>query len=102
MMSHVVLFAYPIKLNISTKNIVTKILPKKLHCDFRESLQCSQENNGQNFMSRASYITPYKRTYEEAQAMGLYIQVVLASLSNVLRFWATFPVSSNLKQLSLF
>ena len=31
-MSYVVLFAYPIKLNISTKNTVTKILPKKLYC----------------------------------------------------------------------
>ena len=27
-MSHVVLFAYPIKLNISTRNIVMKVLPK--------------------------------------------------------------------------
>ena len=28
-------FAYPVKLSISTKNIVTKILPKKLYCDFK-------------------------------------------------------------------
>ena len=33
-MSHVVLFAYPIKLNIWIKNTVTKILPKKLYCEF--------------------------------------------------------------------
>ena len=44
------LFAYPIKLNISTKKTVTKILPKKLYCDFELSLPCNQENNGQNFM----------------------------------------------------
>ena len=30
----VVLFAYPIKLNISTRKRVTKILPKKLHYNF--------------------------------------------------------------------
>ena len=30
MTSVVVLFAYPIKLNILTRNVVTKILPKKL------------------------------------------------------------------------
>ena len=34
MTSVVVLFAYPIKLNISTRNGVTKILPKKLYCYF--------------------------------------------------------------------
>ena len=32
--SVVVLFAYPIKVNISTRNRVTKILPKKLHYIF--------------------------------------------------------------------
>ena len=36
-MSHVVLFAYPIKLNIWIKNTVTKILPKKLFCEFKLS-----------------------------------------------------------------
>ena len=30
----VVLFAYPMKLNILTRNGVTKILPKKLYCYF--------------------------------------------------------------------
>ena len=34
MRSVVVLFAYPIKLNISTRKRVTKILPKKLHYNF--------------------------------------------------------------------
>ena len=34
MTSVVVLFAYPIKLNISTRKGVTKILPKKLHYNF--------------------------------------------------------------------
>ena len=34
MTSVVVFFAYPIKLNISTRNRVTKILPKKLHYNF--------------------------------------------------------------------
>ena len=34
MTSVVVLFAYPIKLNILTRNGVTKILPKKLYCYF--------------------------------------------------------------------
>ena len=29
-MFHIVLFAYPVKLNISTKNTVSKILPRKL------------------------------------------------------------------------
>ena len=49
-MSHV-LFANPIKLNISTENTVTKILPKKLYRDFKRSLQFNQENTGQNFVS---------------------------------------------------
>ena len=35
-MSHVVLFAYPIKLNISTKNTAIKILPKKLYYDLSD------------------------------------------------------------------
>ena len=34
MTSVVVLFAYPIKLNILTKKRVTKIQPKKLHYNF--------------------------------------------------------------------
>ena len=34
MTSVVVLFAYPIKLNILTRNAVTKILPKKLYFYF--------------------------------------------------------------------
>ena len=34
MTSVVVLFAYPVKLNILTRNRVTKILPKKLYCYF--------------------------------------------------------------------
>ena len=34
MTSVVVFFAYPIKLNILTRNRVTKILPKKLHYNF--------------------------------------------------------------------
>ena len=33
------------------QNTVTKILPKKLYCDFKRSLQCNQENTGQNFVS---------------------------------------------------
>ena len=32
--NHVVLFAYPIKLKISTENTVTKIPQKKLYCEF--------------------------------------------------------------------
>ena len=39
MTSVVVFFAYPIKLNISTK-----ILLKKLHYSFNGSSQCSQQN----------------------------------------------------------
>ena len=34
-MSHVVICAYPMKLNISTGNRVTKNLQKKLYCDFK-------------------------------------------------------------------
>ena len=34
MTSVIVLFAYPIKLNILKRNRVTKILPKKLHYNF--------------------------------------------------------------------
>ena len=34
-MSLIVLFANPITFNISTKNTVIKILPKKLYCDFK-------------------------------------------------------------------
>ena len=33
----------PIKLNVSTKNTVAKILPENLHCGFKRSLQCNQE-----------------------------------------------------------
>ena len=33
------------------QNTVIKILPKKLYCDFKLSLQCNQENTGQNFVS---------------------------------------------------
>ena len=42
--SHVVLFAYSIKLNISTRKRVTKIRPKKLYCEFSRFLQCNEEN----------------------------------------------------------
>ena len=35
--SHVVSFAYPINLNISTKPRVTKILVKKSYCEFKLS-----------------------------------------------------------------
>ncbi len=41
-MSHVVLFAYQIKFNISRKKRVTRILPNKLYCHFKRSLQCNQ------------------------------------------------------------
>ena len=44
MMSHVVLFAYPIKLDIWIKNTVTKILPKTLYCEFKLSFQCNKKN----------------------------------------------------------
>ena len=44
--SHVVLLAYPIMLNISTRNGVTKILQRKLYCEFKWSLQRNQENVG--------------------------------------------------------
>ena len=50
-MSHVVLFAYRIILNISTRNTVTKILQKKLYFEFKSSLQYNQENAGQNLVS---------------------------------------------------
>ena len=40
-MSTVVLFAYPIKFNISTTSKVTKILQKKLYCKFKLSFQCT-------------------------------------------------------------
>ena len=36
MTSVVVLFVYRIKLNILKSKTVTKILPKKLYCDFKE------------------------------------------------------------------
>ena len=51
MTSVVVLFAYPVKLNISTRKWVTQILPKKLYDHFNWSFQCKQENVGQNFIS---------------------------------------------------
>ena len=44
-MSHVVLFANPVKLNNSTKNTVTKILPKKLYL----KCHCDQKNPRSNF-----------------------------------------------------
>ena len=50
MTSVVVLFAYPIKLNVLTKNGVTKILPKKLHCHFILFSQYNHQNAGQNFV----------------------------------------------------
>ena len=49
--SVVALFAYPIKLTILTRNGVTKILPKKLYCNFIRSSQYNQQNVGQNFVS---------------------------------------------------
>ena len=49
-MSHVVLFAYPTKSTTSTKSTVTKVLLKKLYCDFKWSLQFNQESTGQNFV----------------------------------------------------
>ena len=51
MTSVVVLFAYPVKLNISTRKGVTEILPKKLYNHFNGPFQCNQENVGQNFVS---------------------------------------------------
>ena len=42
--SRVALFAYPMKLNVSTKNTVTRILQKKLYSEFKLSFQCNQEN----------------------------------------------------------
>ena len=50
-MSHVVLFAYRIILNISTRNTVTKILQKKLYFEFKWSLLYNQENAKQNLVS---------------------------------------------------
>ena len=50
MTSAVVLFAYPIKFNISTGSAVTKILPKK-YCYFNRSSQCNQQNVGQKLVS---------------------------------------------------
>ena len=47
-MSHVLLFAYRIKLNVSTKNTVTKILQKKLHCELNLSFQRNAENTSKN------------------------------------------------------
>ena len=32
------------------KNIITKMPPKTLYCDLRLSLQCNQENNGQDLV----------------------------------------------------
>ena len=46
---------------ISTKNAVTKILPKKLYCYFKWSLQLNLENPGQNFVSVNYKITQYPR-----------------------------------------
>ena len=43
-MSHVVLFAYSINLNMLTKSTVTKILQKKIYCEFKLSFQCNREN----------------------------------------------------------
>ena len=37
-------------LNISKRNRVTKILLKKLCCEFKCSLRCNQENTGHNLM----------------------------------------------------
>ena len=45
-------FAYPIKLTISTNNTVTQILQKKLYCDFKLSLQSYQEKIRDNISCR--------------------------------------------------
>lgn len=45
-MLHVFL-AYRMMLNILTRNRITKILAKKLYCEFKCSLQCNQGNTGQ-------------------------------------------------------
>ena len=57
-MSHVILFAYPIKLNILKRNRVTKILQKcYVACDFKQSLQFNQENTGQIFRHYKDNVT---------------------------------------------
>ena len=42
--SHTALFAYSLKLNISTRSRVTKILSKKSYCKFKCFSQCNEEN----------------------------------------------------------
>ena len=51
MTSVVVLCAYRVKLNVSTRKGVTEIVPKELYYHFNWSFECNQENVGQNFVS---------------------------------------------------
>ena len=59
--------------------------------------------SGENNEGRQNAITQAGITEEEndAAAVGLY-RLCSATLEQLFKIWATFPVSSNLKQLLLF
>ena len=84
-MSHVVLFACSINLNISTKKRVSKILPKKLYCEkmcFIGTLKKSSTLGGR--VSIISYNTifskvlvllfpsPYEESHTQICSEGIY------------------------------
>ena len=122
-MSQVVLFSYRMKLNISRRKGVTKILPKNLHCHFKRSLQyaikksltkfrcigtLSTSNQNQssflfylNTMS-LTYLALCSRLYSawKRVAMKLYFPCLFSSvLVTVLRRRRVFNVPRNWRQV---
>ena len=87
MTSVAVLFAYQIKLNISTWKRVTKILPKKLYCHFNLSLQCNKKNVGRNFVSETHCCSERKK----------YLKYLVTKLRLLLNF---FNVTFLLRNMS--
>ena len=84
-MSHVVLFAYPIKLNVSTKNRVTKILEKKLYVIFSDR---SRQYLTYRFIaigtlgSFCDHLLKRNRTYVDSKRkyIGLIISVMVSRI----------------------
>ena len=61
MTSVVVLFSYPITLNISARNGITKILPKKLYCHLNRSSQCeSTKCKIYSFINTLRFLAPFQ------------------------------------------
>ena len=84
--------AHTTNLNISTRNGATKIPQKKLHCDFKRSPQCNQENTGQNPAPQAPqvyiyiYIYIYIWKYDVSNSLDKLYARVLSQMPNFTHF----------------